>query len=57
MNVVPVIGLLRRPATASGGQFPNGTKPDGDQTAHVVRGKVMFSNRMPAVLQNDKHEA
>jgi hypothetical protein len=23
-------------------------KPDGDQTAHVVRGKVMLSKRMPA---------
>jgi len=32
-------------------------KPDGDQTAHVVRGKVMFSKRMPAVLQNGKQEA
>ncbi len=27
------------------------------QTAHVVRGKVMFSKRMPAVLQNGKQEA
>jgi len=27
MNFAPVIGLLRRPATASGGQFPNGPGP------------------------------
>jgi hypothetical protein len=27
-------------------------KPGGDQTAHVVRGKVMLSKRMPAVLQS-----
>jgi hypothetical protein len=32
-------------------------KPGGNQTAHVVPGKVMLSKRIPEAFQDGKHEA
>ena len=46
MNVAPVIGLPRRPATAPGGRFPSGTSPMETKPRMLSAGKVMPSKKI-----------